>query len=389
LLDSTCITVAYALALGLRIFQHRIPILREFPGTDWTHAQVGRPELAVPLLAFLLIWGSYIRRSGLYRNGVSYKASAFIPVYVKGLLFGVLSAAAILFGLKMAISRLLFGYFFILCFVLLLSKQFAFSFLYRRLRSSDSRRRHALVIGSGISAAWFSKVISAAEENGYSLIGLLFPDDAIYADTGGIPLVGTIGDLDRVLVDHPVDEVFIVGSGSEIAEMAPVAETLIHRGRVVSLISTMASSSRGIRGRVTEYAGIPMISYGPMPKDTVQSGTKRLMDVVFASIALVVLSPLLLLIAGAIKVFDPGPVFFQQDRLGHGGKHFKLYKFRSMKKNAENILNANKELYKRYVENDYKLPENEDPRISTLGRLLRKSSLDELPQLWNVLKRRK
>ena len=101
--------------------------------------------------------------------------------------------------------------------------------------------------------------------------------------------------------------------------------------------------------------------------------------------ALFVLMPVFLTIAGLLKLFDPGPVFFAQDRLGVGGHRFRLYKFRSMRVNAEAILKSNSELYQKYVANDYKLPDKEDPRVTRLGRFLRRTSLDELPQLWNVL----
>lgn len=113
---------------------------------------------------------------------------------------------------------------------------------------------------------------------------------------------------------------------------------------------------------------------------------KRLLDIVVSIVALVVLSPIFLIIALCIK-FSEGTshVFYSQDRVGQGGKHFKIYKFQSMVDNADEILKSNPELYQKFVDNGYKLPTKEDPRITKIGAILRRTSLDELPQFVNTL----
>ncbi|MEJ9114299.1 sugar transferase [Bacillus paramobilis] len=115
--------------------------------------------------------------------------------------------------------------------------------------------------------------------------------------------------------------------------------------------------------------------------------SKRCMDILGAIIGLIIFSPLFILIPimymrGEAK----GPVFFKQVRIGKDGKEFYIYKFRSMVVDAEGKLKKNEILYKKYVENNYKLEPEEDPRITGIGRFLRKTSLDELPQFINVLK---
>lgn len=112
--------------------------------------------------------------------------------------------------------------------------------------------------------------------------------------------------------------------------------------------------------------------------------TKRCFDVTVATILLLVLAPLLLLVALAVKLHDGGPVLFRQHRLGRGGRQFRIAKFRTMVVDAEARLLANPDLYARYINNDFKLDLTEDVRVSRLGRFLRASSLDELPQLLNV-----
>nr|WP_026078607.1 sugar transferase [Parageobacillus caldoxylosilyticus] len=115
--------------------------------------------------------------------------------------------------------------------------------------------------------------------------------------------------------------------------------------------------------------------------------TKRTIDIVGAIIGLVLTSPLFLIISIFYLFGDSkGPIFFKQVRVGKNGKRFYIYKFRSMIVNAEEKLKADKELYEKYLRNNYKLEPHEDPRITKLGRFLRKTSLDEIPQLINVLK---
>lgn len=115
--------------------------------------------------------------------------------------------------------------------------------------------------------------------------------------------------------------------------------------------------------------------------------TKRIIDIVGAIIGLILSSPLFLCI-GIFYLFgdSKGPVLFKQIRVGKHGERFYIYKFRSMIVNAEEKLKADKELYQKYLRNNYKLEPHEDPRITNLGRFLRKTSLDEIPQLINVLK---
>lgn len=114
---------------------------------------------------------------------------------------------------------------------------------------------------------------------------------------------------------------------------------------------------------------------------------KRGMDILLSLIGLLILSPIILLISMLIKFDDPKTtIFFKQQRVGKNGKSFFIYKFRTMHQNAENILIENKNLYKKYLENNYKLEQNEDPRITKIGLWLRKTSMDEIPQLINVLK---
>lgn len=114
-------------------------------------------------------------------------------------------------------------------------------------------------------------------------------------------------------------------------------------------------------------------------------GWKRMIDILGALVGLILFSPTMVIISFLIYVTDGRPIFFSQDRLGLGGETFHIFKFRSMRRDAEETLRSNPVIYNKYISNNYKLPEGEDPRITKIGLFLRKTSLDEIPQFWNVL----
>uniref|UniRef100_UPI00403F3FAB sugar transferase n=1 Tax=Paenibacillus sp. KS-LC4 TaxID=2979727 RepID=UPI00403F3FAB len=120
---------------------------------------------------------------------------------------------------------------------------------------------------------------------------------------------------------------------------------------------------------------------------SLQAAAKRMIDVVCSLAGIIFLLPVFMLVALLIKISDPkGTVFFKQKRIGHKGNTFSIIKFRSMLHDAEQRLRADPVLYKKYIDNSYKLDPSEDPRVTKIGSFLRKTSLDELPQLINVLK---
>lgn len=145
-------------------------------------------------------------------------------------------------------------------------------------------------------------------------------------------------------------------------------------GTVVDLTTSPATSHS--RFHATVPAGRPVWS----------AALKRSIDVAGAAVLLPFLAPGLLAIAAAVRLSSRGPVVFRQSRCGRDGTSFRICKFRTMSVDAEIDLTADPELHSKYQENDFKLSAEDDPRVTRLGALLRLSSLDELPQLWNVLR---
>jgi exopolysaccharide production protein ExoY len=153
---------------------------------------------------------------------------------------------------------------------------------------------------------------------------------------------------------------------------------------LVSLART--SGGAGSEPRLIWNRGAPLIVLENPATRMLQLVIKRGVDVIGATAGLFILFPLMTIIGLAIRLESPGPIFFGQRRVGTGGRPFRCYKFRSMRIDAEELLRRDPVLHTEYVRNNFKLPEGRDPRITRLGRILRRTSLDELPQLWNVVR---
>ena len=162
-----------------------------------------------------------------------------------------------------------------------------------------------------------------------------------------------------------------------------VRECLL-RGATIGAISGLLDAEDH-RTTFRDVAGWPALQLRVSRREMLEVMTKRTLDIAASACLLVLASPVLAVIALAVKLDSPGPALFSQPRPGLGGRQFRLLKFRSMRADAEAVLASDPELYQRYLDNDCKLPPGEDPRVSRLGRFLRGSSLDELPQLFNVL----
>lgn len=195
--------------------------------------------------------------------------------------------------------------------------------------------------------------------------------------------LGTIADLAPLIEELDISYV-LVASELPRGTFEQVVHTCFMHGAAVSVVpATLTAVPCRITSR--DLLGWPLLELEAPRAHLFQVATKRAMDIVLSSIMLVALAPFLGLIACAIRLESRGPIVFRQARPGLGGKRFAMLKFRTMRPDAEQLLHNDPVLFKRYIENDCKLPPSEDPRITRIGTFLRRTSLDELPQLWNVL----
>ncbi|WP_294084413.1 undecaprenyl-phosphate glucose phosphotransferase [Sphaerobacter sp.] len=286
-------------------------------------------------------------------------------------------------------SRLIFIYAWLLMIALLLTKRLMTrvgrQLLWRRGIGVD----RVLVVGAGRAGQRLLQYIYNQPQLGYRVAGLA--DDVPLDDDWGIATerrverpqyLGRLADIGEIVDRHEIDEVMIALPPTEHNAVAQVIATCRERGIPFMFVPDLFEMALD-RVRINEVAGLALIEV----KDARISGwnyaIKRAMDVVIATTVLTLAAPLMLLIAIAIKLDSPGPILFGQERVGKNGRRFTLYKFRSMCKDAEE---KKKELLAAASPKDgllFKL--KDDPRVTRVGRILRRTSLDELPQFFNVL----
>jgi exopolysaccharide biosynthesis polyprenyl glycosylphosphotransferase len=248
-------------------------------------------------------------------------------------------------------------------------------------------RQRTVIVGSGLVADRLADRLDRHAEFGLQAIGIV--DDEIYTLNGAqrLPKLGSLKQLDEVLDECDVDRVIIAFSRATHQQLLSCIRSCRDRRIAVDVVPRLFELLDGARS-LNQIGGLPLLSIGAPPLSRTARAAKRALDIVISGAALLVLSPLLALVAIAIKLDTRGPVFFRQVRAGRGGKTFRLVKFRSMHRDADERKRLFEEHNDVVDEGDdgimFKL--REDPRITRVGRFLRKTSLDELPQLFNVLR---
>jgi len=232
--------------------------------------------------------------------------------------------------------------------------------------------RNVLVLGIGESAREVLKRLQWSPELRYRPVGLLAPDrERVGRRVRRIPVLGTYGDVERIAGREHVDLVIVALSTGEQSRLGEILEHLGDAMVDVWVVPDFAHHVR-LRGGVAELEGLPLISLQASPMGGWNAVCKRFADLIFAGVSLVVLSPLMLLLATLVRVTSRGPVLYRQERMGLDGRRFQILKFRTMHQDAESA--------------GARFATDGDPRVTAIGRILRKTSLDELPQLVNVLR---
>jgi exopolysaccharide biosynthesis polyprenyl glycosylphosphotransferase len=188
--------------------------------------------------------------------------------------------------------------------------------------------------------------------------------------------------FDKALKEYAIDEVMFTDIAQDMALVEEGIEICSQQGVETTVAADLFGTGL-MQSRVSNFEGMPLIHFQTPPGDSWKLGVKRMLDVSAAGLSLIVLSPFFLFVAVMIKLDSKGPVFFTQRRVGRHGRYFWMYKFRSMVCNAEDKLEELKS------ENEMKGPVfkiKKDPRVTKIGRFLRKHSIDEFPQLFNVFR---
>jgi exopolysaccharide biosynthesis polyprenyl glycosylphosphotransferase len=323
-----------------------------------------------------------------------------VQIVVVATTVAILLFAGVAYLFFRELSRLLFAYFYLLDLILLMAWRGLLRLLFRwRPDLVPGRTRRVLIVGASAVGREIAQALQEHQWTRLELVGFVNdvatderavqgagqPQEEADAGDLDLDLLGPLSETPQVVRDWQIDEVIIalpLHAHERLMELVVALQELAVNIRLVPDILDLVF----IRASVEEFAGLPLIGLREPAIDGVNRLIKRGFDLVVGGAALVLASPLMLLIAVAIKLGSPGPVLFCQQRVGEGGKLFWMLKFRTMVEGAEE-----QELELAVQRDDAeggppffdKRPD--DPRVTRLGRVLRRTSLDELPQLINVL----
>jgi exopolysaccharide biosynthesis polyprenyl glycosylphosphotransferase len=343
-------------------------------------ASLPNPNAAVAV--FVGMWIVVLWMHGLYRSRVRWTRRGDVVAVLRATVVQLALTLSMLYLFKLPdVSRLLL----VVVFPSLAAAAIGIRIMVRQVlifaRDHGRNVRYMLVLGANPRAKAFADLVESHPELGLVVIGHLKAD----ASDGGAlldaPLLGMLDDLEQVLHSQIVDEVAVClpfAMEEMIEQSIYICE---QEGKVIRM--PVAPIERAFTaGRLESIDGVGVYSLANGPDRAMALALKRLLDIVGAALLMVLLSPLMLLVSIAIKVDSRGPVFFRQERVGLHGRTFAVVKFRSMSSDAEeklgDLVNENE-----ISGHAFKLAN--DPRTTRFGRFLRRSSLDELPQLLNVL----
>jgi exopolysaccharide biosynthesis polyprenyl glycosylphosphotransferase len=358
LADVALVLAAFAAAYQLR---SQLPFERLFFLTF--------PELVLMITAVLILWplaGYWVE---VFERLDSALPRTILRESFRQTAAGIIGLILFQYLLRLDLSRGFIGLLAVFSWIFLCIFRLNAGRLVGWIRREFGANLHVLVVGGGERARSLAAKIELSAEYGIRLAGIVGDDDSLMA---GLP---------EFLEKHVIDEVVFAVDSQRLAALEEVM---------------LLCDEEGVRTRVAvdffphvnsdlyleRFGQLPLLTFAAAPHDEIRLFAKRVLDVALAGAALVLLAPLMALIALAIRLTSPGPAIFTQVRCGLNGRRFTFYKFRSMVQNAEDLKAGLEHLNRKQVA--FKIPN--DPRATTIGRFLRKFSVDEWPQLWNVVR---
>jgi exopolysaccharide biosynthesis polyprenyl glycosylphosphotransferase len=330
--------------------------------------------------AVIVIWFITHTVLSVYDPKQTYKAVDEFQAVIVANSFASLAFAGTLYLTLRDVSRLLFVYFAVLDMAVLLAWRVVARTVFRLSGGRSFSERRVLVVGSGELAHRVSATIHEYEWTGLSLAGYL--DDDPDHKGNGLPVLGSLADARRVIREHQIDEMVValsIGAHDALNRLISDVQTEPVNIRVLPDYYSLAV----FRATVEDFGGLPLINLREPALNPYQRLMKRLLDLMLGSAALLLASPIMLLLAVAIKLDSPGPALFRSERVGENGRLFQMLKFRSMVVDADEHL---EQVVQKTADGRVIHKRKNDPRVTRIGKFIRATSLDELPQLVNVLK---
>jgi Undecaprenyl-phosphate glucose phosphotransferase len=340
---------------------------------------LGAP-LGVPSRALYLWFGAVVtpvallvlRSFRLYRSARTARLSQELVALVQGILIVTALAGLASFFTRGELSRSTLALFAVLASVALCASRIGIRWMLRQLRRKGRNLRSVLIVGTGEPAELLVRKIAEHPDYGLVVRGLVAAEpESGTSPCAGVPVLGSVGELPGLVERTGAELVYLALSRHEYRAEE---EALVRLGDSTAAVRLVPDLGRAftLNASVEDFDGMPIVLVTESPDQGWNGVLKRGFDLLFSAIGLVVLAPLLAAIAIWIRLDSPGPVLYAQERLGLNGRRFRMLKFRTMQADAE--------------------PEGQpgwtrpgDPRRTRAGAILRGLSLDELPQLWNVL----
>ena len=340
-----------------------------------------RLDLLPAALLFAVIWVTALWLSGLYRLNVRWRIWTEVRDIARATLGVIAFILSTLFLVKGTdVSRLFLLFLFIAQPAVTLAGRLVLRQIFERNRSRGRDPRYMLVAGTGSLAQSFADRVESHPGLGLRIIGhLSAPGETETIVTR--PVLGTISDIEDVFHSQVVDEVAVCLPPTAIRYLEPITGLAAGEGKTVRV--PVDPVEEVLPGAVQEeFDGFLVRSLVHDGQREVGLLLKRLMDIVGATIGLILFSPFIIGAALAIHLNDGAPILFRQERVGLHGRPFTMLKFRTMVRGAEEQLDELMHLNER---SGAAFKMEDDPRITKVGRFLRRTSIDELPQFWNVL----
>ena len=368
----------------------------------WVAAWVLRFEVLTPpewvpltkylgFLPFVLaVWGGVLLLSGLYRTRRAQRLTLVVYAVAHAVALGlVVSLGALFFYREFSFSRLHVVLFAVLASGLLVGLRLGIYTVLRRGRQRGRNVRRVLIVGAGKAGQRLARAFRHYPWMGFEVVGFLDdrgdaveaePADPLYPEPLRRPRVlGPVSAIERVLDDHAdeggvgIDLVYAALPLSAADKIRDVAAACARHTAHLCLVPDLLGLDLLVNSRVSDVDGLPVIHLLDEAPFDIRQVVKRTADIVFSAAALVALAPVLAVIAVAVKLSSPGPVLYRQTRMGLNGQTFEILKFRSMPVDAEAGTGA-------------VWSTKGESRATAVGSFLRRTSLDELPQFWNVLR---
>lgn len=372
LLDATLVAISLALAAWLRPWLNSWSFIVNMPG-----------PVVLPWVVYLMssvVWVGVLLLLTVYDGRKNYRVVDELSTLIIGCLLAGISLAGVLYLSYREISRALFLSFFIFAVVTLVSWRLVARLVFRFNNTRTPAQRRVLIVGSGPLALAVGEQVLAYANLGWSLSGYLAEEAGSEQTNSNI--IGELGQARQVATAHQIDDILIaIPKGTHETTNRLVAELHDLPVKIWAVPDYFNLSLQ--RAQYENFAGLAMLDLQAPTLNEYQRLIKRLVDLVIAIICLPLAILFMGFIAVAIRLESHAPAIFKQARVGENGQLFYMFKFRTMALGAEQL----RHLVETYDADGNLIHKHaDDPRVTRLGRFLRRYSLDELPQLFNVLK---